>query len=37
MVSAGLARQQELLAHVPAARQRSLSALLREVLAPLEP
>ena len=36
-LEAGLARQQELLAHLPAARQRTLSALLREVLAPLEP
>ena len=36
-VQGGLARQQELLAHLPPARQQQLSALLREVLAPLEP
>ena len=35
-VTAGLARQQELLAHLPPAKQARLSALLREVLAPLE-
>lgn len=35
-VTAGLSRQQELLAHLPAAKQAQLSALLREVLAPLE-
>jgi DNA-binding MarR family transcriptional regulator len=35
-VAAGLRRQQELLAHLPVAQQRRLSALLREVLAPLE-
>ena len=35
-VAAGLARQQELLGHLPAARQRQLAGLLREVLGPLE-
>lgn len=35
-VTAGLTRQQELLAHLPAAKQAQLSSLLREVLAPLE-
>ncbi len=35
-VAAGLARQQELLAQLPAAKQQQLSALLREVLLPLE-
>jgi DNA-binding MarR family transcriptional regulator len=35
-VAAGLARQQELLAHLPARTQARLSALLRDVLAPLE-
>ena len=36
-VTAGLARQQELLAHLSPAKQERLSALLREALAPLEP
>jgi DNA-binding MarR family transcriptional regulator len=35
-VAAGLARQQELLAHLSPAQQARLAALLREVLAPLE-
>ena len=35
-VTAGLARQQELLAHLPPAKQAQLNALLREVLGPLE-
>jgi DNA-binding MarR family transcriptional regulator len=35
-VAAGLARQQELLAHVPPDEQERLSSLLRTVLAPLE-
>jgi DNA-binding MarR family transcriptional regulator len=35
-VAAGLTRQQELLAHLPRAKQTQLNALLREVLAPLE-
>ncbi len=35
-VAAGLERQQELLAHLPKARQQQLSALLREVLTVLE-
>jgi DNA-binding MarR family transcriptional regulator len=35
-LTAGLARQQELLAHVPARQQRQLAGLLRQVLGPLE-
>ena len=35
-VAAGLSRQQELLAHLPRDRQAELSALLRDLLAPLE-
>jgi DNA-binding MarR family transcriptional regulator len=35
-VAAGLARQQELLAHLSPTKQRQLTSLLREVLAPLE-
>ena len=35
-VAAGLARQQQLLGHLPASRQAQLTTLLREVLAPLE-
>jgi DNA-binding MarR family transcriptional regulator len=35
-VAAGLARQQELLAHLSPAQQARLAGLLREVLAPLE-
>ena len=35
-VAAGLARQQELLAHLPAAKQRQLAGLLRDVLVELE-
>ena len=34
-VGAGLAEQQRLLAHLPAARQKQLDALLHELLAPL--
>lgn len=36
-VTAGLAQQQRLLAHLTPARQRQLNALLREALGPLEP
>jgi DNA-binding MarR family transcriptional regulator len=36
-LAAGLARQQELLAHLSPAKQKSLTSLLREVLRPLEP
>ena len=36
-VAEGLARQQELLAHLPRAKQEQLSRLLREVLVALEP
>jgi DNA-binding MarR family transcriptional regulator len=36
-VAAGLARQQEMLAHLSPNRQKQLTSLLREVLAPLEP
>jgi DNA-binding MarR family transcriptional regulator len=35
-VAAGLSRQQEMLAHLSPTRQRQLTSLLREVLAPLE-
>ena len=35
-LTAGLARQQEMLAHVPARQQRQLAGLLRQVLGPLE-
>jgi DNA-binding MarR family transcriptional regulator len=35
-LTAGLVRQQELLAHVPARQQRQLAGLLRQVLGPLE-
>lgn len=35
-VAAGAARQQELLAVLPARKQEQLTALLREMLAPLE-
>ena len=35
-LTAGLGRQQELLAHVPARQQRQLAELLRQVLRPLE-
>ena len=35
-VTAGLARQQELLSHLSTTKQAQLNALLREVLAPLE-
>ena len=35
-LTAGLARQQELLAHVPPREQRQLAGLLRQVLGPLE-
>ena len=36
-VTAGLERQQQLLVHLPPTKQRQLSALLRELVAPLEP
>jgi DNA-binding MarR family transcriptional regulator len=35
-VTAGLERQQQLLAHLPTTKQRQLTALLREAVAPLE-